>query len=605
MPAGYEASDEGDCNDNNTAVYPGAAESCSDLAIDNDCDGSTAESEAGDALTFYGDSDNDGAGDPNVTVLACSAPAGYVGVAGDNCPNNGARVNPVTWYADTDADGVGDAASTLSACDQPQGYVATAGDLCPADGNKLDPGACGCGTPDTDGNSDGNPDCFGQIAALTLAADMSVYAPMEQVIVRVNSGASGTGLRGANLSIVFNAVQLEFVSASPVVGSPYSVEGVEIVDNSTGTLRYTVSVPAANAAVTDAAPVADLVFNLRRGASFCDQSGLVTFGVVGGESSRMVTTTSVAMVPTVSPLGAISALSLPPSFDVAPANVAVAADAGSIAGAVVADPMIEALDSCGNPAVVSFAITYPDNSTGSSWPAGGVFPIGVSTIAYTATDDVGQDTTASVTVTVANYQLLDVDVSLAGAITGNASRTIRVSAGSSVQVFEVPMTAGVGGIDGIQVPVAADYNCLLVKDPQHSLSKSAAASVAGVRYSAAAALKQGDSNGDDLVDILDFGLFVGDFGAEPTGRGISNFNADAVVNNADFSFIALNFVTRGETCGSFTPPGQPITRISVKELRRRGLGELVQADFNRDGWVDTRDIAIYMQGAPVELGTAN
>jgi hypothetical protein len=183
----------------------------------------------------------------------------------------------------------------------------------------------------------------------------------------------------------------------------------------------------------------------------------VSFGVVGGESSRMVTTTSVAMVPVVSPLGAISALSLPPSFDVAPANVAVAADAGSIAGAVVADPMIEALDSCGNPAVVSFAITYPDNSTGSSWPAGGVFPIGVSTIAYTATDDVGQDTTASVTVTVANYQLLDVDVSLAGAITGNASRTIRVSAGSSVQVFEVPMTAGVGGIDGIQVPKGEAY----------------------------------------------------------------------------------------------------------------------------------------------------
>ena len=585
-------------------MYPGAPESCSDLSVDNDCDGSVAESEAADALTFYADADSDGAGDPNVTVLACSAPAGYVGVAGDNCPNTAARTNPATWYADTDSDGVGDASSTLSACDQPNGYVATSGDLCPVDGNKTDPGACGCGTPDTDANSDGNPDCFGQIAALTLAADMSVYAPMEQVIVRVNSGASGTGLRGANLSIVFNATQLEFVSASPVAGGPYSVEGTETADNSAGTLRYTVSVPSANADVMDAAPVADLVFNLRRGASFCAQSGLVSFGVVGGQSSRMVTTTSVAMVPVVSPLGAISALSLPPSFDTAPANVSLAADAGSIVGAVVADPMISAADSCANDAVVTFVITYPDSSTGTSWPVGGVFPIGVSTIEYTATDDVGQTTMVSATVTVGNYQLLDVDVSLAGSITGNGSRTIRVSAGSSVQVFEVPMILGVGGIDGIQVPVAADYNCLLVKDTQHSLSKSAAASVAGVRYSAASVLKQGDSNNDDLVDILDFGLFVGDFGPDATQRGVSNFNADAVVNNGDFGFISANFATRGDSCGAFTP-GQPITRITVKELRRRGMGELAQADFNRDGWVDLRDIQIYMQGAAPALGTAN
>jgi hypothetical protein len=35
------------------------------------------------------------------------------------------------------------------------------------------------------------------------------------------------------------------------------------------------------------------------------------------------------------------------------------------------------------------------------------------------------------------------------------------------------------------------------------------------------------------------------------------------------------------------------------------MGELAQADFNRDGWVDLRDIQIYMQGAAPALGTAN
>jgi len=34
----------------------------------------------------------------------------------------------------------------------------------------------------------------------------------------------------------------------------------------------------------------------------------------------------------------------------------------------------------------------------------------------------------------------------------------------------------------------------------------------------------------------------------------------------------------------------------VKELRRRGMGELTVADLNGDGWVDLRDMQIYMNG---------
>jgi hypothetical protein len=36
--------------------------------------------------------------------------------------------------------------------------------------------------------------------------------------------------------------------------------------------------------------------------------------------------------------------------------------------------------------------------------------------------------------------------------------------------------------------------------------------------------------------------------------------------------------------------------VSVKELRRQGLGHLAAADLNRDGWVDLRDMQLYMQG---------
>ncbi|MEY2714741.1 MAG: hypothetical protein RIT24_1084, partial [Planctomycetota bacterium] len=143
--------------------------------------------------------------------------------------------------------------------------------------------------------------------------------------------------------------------------------------------------------------------------------------------------------------------------------------------------------------------------------------------------------------------------------------------------------------------VSLTLPCVLVKDPEHSIAKSAAASVSGVRYAASVVLRQGDSNDDNMVDVLDFGIFVGDRGVDATGRGISNFNSDLVINNGDFQFISLSFFQIGDSCGAFDGR-RPISRISVKELRRRGMGELAQADINRDGWVDMRDIQMYMQG---------
>ncbi|MBX2984279.1 MAG: T9SS type A sorting domain-containing protein [Flavobacteriales bacterium] len=64
------------------------------------------------------------------------------------------------WYADADGDGAGDPLNTLLACEQPIGYVAVAGDDCPNDPAKVEPGVCGCGTADTDTDGDGIPDCI-------------------------------------------------------------------------------------------------------------------------------------------------------------------------------------------------------------------------------------------------------------------------------------------------------------------------------------------------------------------------------------------------------------------------------------------------------------
>ena len=615
-----------DCDDTSAAVYPGAVENCANDGVDNNCNGeANSDAEAIDSVAYFVDFDADNFGSSvAVAQQSCVAVVGsvldhtdcndasaavYPGAV-ENCANNGVdnncdgsnlesdAIDRTTYYADTDGDGAGDASTATLSCTQAAGYVTVAGDTCTNDANKLAPGGCGCGTPDTDANADGNPDCYGQIAALTLAADQTYYAAGEQVLVRVNMGVSGTGLRAADLSIVFDSSRLELVSAAPVAGSAFSLAGAQAINNNSvpGTLRFNVQVPSANPANTAAVGLADLVFNVRAGAGFCATSSLVTFGTVGGLASSLTTTTTVPMVPQVSALGSISLLAQAPAISGTPANFSGASDAGTVLGAFVAAPTVVATDFCGSALPLVTLVTYPDASTASSWPANGMFPVGVTAIKWTTTDAVNQVTSITRTVTVGDYQLLDLTVNLFGSILQNSTRTVRIKIGATSQLHEVVTVAGVGTVTGIQVAVVGSIPCLLAKDTQHSVSNAASASVVGVRYAASVVLTQGDSNDDDLIDILDFGMFLGDRGADATRRGRSNFNSDLAVNNGDFGFISLRFLLSGDTCGAFDAPGQPLSRISVRELRRRGLGNMTKADFNRDGWVDTTDMTIYMQG---------
>jgi len=269
-----------------------------------------------------------------------------------------------------------------------------------------------------------------------------------------------------------------------------------------------------------------------------------------------------------------------------PSNADVAADAGTVSGALVSLTAPTASDSCGTALTVT--ATRSDSASLSAY-----YPVGNTTVHYTATDAAGNSDSADVTVTVENYQLLDAGISLNGTILGNSTRSIRIKSGAQTQVVSVSMTGANGTASGVQVPVAASYSCLSAKDTVHSLTSTGAASISGVKYAASFALDQGDSNDDDFVDILDFGVYVGKFGVA-LASGNSNFNADLLVNNADFSFISVNFFHHGASCSAFTG-GNGVGSISVKDLRRQGLGYLAASDLNRDGMLDANDVAYYMQ----------
>ncbi|MCK6517561.1 putative metal-binding motif-containing protein, partial [Myxococcota bacterium] len=79
---------EEDCDDNDAAVNPSAAEACDGL--DNNCDGAIDE---GVGTAWYADADGDGFGDDAAETIACEPPEGAVDVGGD-CDDADAAYNP-------------------------------------------------------------------------------------------------------------------------------------------------------------------------------------------------------------------------------------------------------------------------------------------------------------------------------------------------------------------------------------------------------------------------------------------------------------------------------------------------------------------------------
>lgn len=184
-------------------------------------------------------------------------------------------------------------------------------------------------------------------------------------------------------------------------------------------------------------------------------------------------------------------------------------------------------------------------------------------------------------------------------------RSIRVSLPGYTAVHPVRLAASAGsqprGSVALAVPLDSANACVLAKDPLHSLADAAPAlPEADGRLRSTHSLRQGDSNDDNLIEIVDYGLWIVDRSTAsdpfraPDAR--SNFNADAFVNNFDYALIAVGFFQIGDSCTPGAQGAAPRDRISVKELRRQGLGEVAGADLNADGWLDLRDVQMSLQG---------
>ena len=173
---------QGDCDDGDPTVNPGAVEICDALDTDEDCDGlaDEADDSVSGLQTWYPDNDGDGFGLESGGVLACEV-ADHILQAGD-CDDGDAAIHPdalelcagvgvdedcdglvderdaadlSTFYADNDGDGFGDPDDSAQACSAPSDFVSDSSD-CDDTRADVHPGAPEvCDADDTDEDCDG------------------------------------------------------------------------------------------------------------------------------------------------------------------------------------------------------------------------------------------------------------------------------------------------------------------------------------------------------------------------------------------------------------------------------------------------------------------
>lgn len=224
MSIGGFVTNDLDCNDTSSVVYPGAEELCDGL--DNDCDGETDEDLP--MLVLYPDRDGDGFGDAFADSIESCIPLDSFVTNNLDCVDSDSTINPAAieicdgidndcdgltddqddstvglqyWFADTDNDTYGDRGNSILACSQPVGYVSDSTD---------------CNDTDSIINPGVEPEIF-------CLSDTILYV-----------GSSGCGLQLALDTPLFtnNCSGLNITSARSdheLLNSPYSVGETQVI----------------------------------------------------------------------------------------------------------------------------------------------------------------------------------------------------------------------------------------------------------------------------------------------------------------------------------------------------------------------------------------
>jgi hypothetical protein len=524
-------------------------------------------------------------------------------------------------------DDVCDAGTGIVSHDIGVGNACDDGNAC-SDADACDAGGACVGTP--------IPGCVNQ-PDLTIDVveggydDPNCFDAGDKVTMTVNVTAASSILVGGQFLIEYDNTCLDFQSIAPGFScdgtSPFTLEIFKTVDEAAGQIFYAVGVEPGVAGTAAATSLACLSFVKTADCDACQ----VCFGDDNPMHTRLSDDEGNEVVPA-NGLACSKDVRLNGTIDMdCPGNVLMNSRCDQIT-ATTSWSAPTATDSCEGALDLACTCSHPlltDDQCNALIANGGEFPQGITTFECSAVNSCGDTGNCGWTVNVTDETTMDVDVQFQPTILNDdMDRCIEfefyANCVEAPDIFQVDMHFG-GPFDltgkatvPMKVP-AGQWACLAARDPLHTLK-----SVSGVDCGADGILYAyfegdpllggnwlvgGNLDGSPVIDILDFGAFIGQYlsavdgGNTPCGTGGPNadINGDGTVDLLDFNFIQMNFLDDDkEICcpsgGGGAGAPVPVTDISVAELEARGLAHLTVADLNHDGRVNLDDMAAFMNG---------
>ena len=434
-----------------------------------------------------------------------------------------------------------------------------------------------------DQNRNGVPDSCDPFPVLRLTTNAAACNTVGSTVT-VDATLSGVlnNVVAGQLLLTWDVSKLSFAAVLPG-DAPYTT--AYALNEQSGTIMILASTTAGGTGTTAASAVVSRIQFTVIGGSCSGTGNEVDFFTFGPMETEFTDGYGGATVPTLLASAGFVVDDGAPVLSNVPADGTVQAEAGmgSFANYFYLPPPM-ATDACA-PGLT----TSSSRSDGASLSA--AFPVGTTTVTWSATDPCANTTTATTRVTVNNSNTATFAVSYTNSASYAASsaRTLTLNIhganGYTLKASQpVTLVNGAGTISLTDLAVD-NYDCVAIEEQGRSLRRVATMSDAGLIWSSTATLVAGDLIDDEVIDVLDWGAYI-------VGNPNADLDGNGVINAVDGNIIITNFGLRGETgCGtSFMGPPDPISAISVAELVERGLTDLIGADLNNDGWLDMEDV---------------